>query len=136
MEAIADSDNPSSPLADLSRTINLWVRSPSDRYVKSVKVNDDGAYISAMCIDPAEFPAFLRKLPGSVHMSGTLQPIVQYVRTMGLPDNTVPRKYPSPFPKENRLTVYAKDVSTLYSELNKSPLMYERLQDYIVNLCN
>ncbi len=136
MEAIADTDDPSSPLSDLSDLLNMWIKSPSDRYVKSIKVNEDGAYVSAMCIDPVEFPAFLRRLPGSVHMSGTLQPIIQYVRTMGLPDNTIPRKYPSPFPKENRMTVYAKDVSTLYTELNKSPAMYEKLQDYIVDLCN
>ncbi len=135
-DAIADSDNPSSPMMDMAENLMKWIRSPSDRYVKAVKVNDDGEYLSASCIDPSEFPAFLRRLNGSIHMSGTLQPLSQYVRVMGLPDNTIPRKYPSPFPKENRKTVYANDVTTLYSELNKSPAMYARLTKYIVDLCN
>ena len=136
MDAIADSDNPSSPLWDLAVNLEKWVRSPSDRYVKSIKVNDDGEYLSASCIDPSEIPMFFRKLNGSIHMSGTLQPITQYVRVMGLPDDTIPRKYPSPFDPANRRTVYAKDVTTLYSELSKNPAMYERLQDCIVNLCD
>lgn len=136
MDAISDTDNPSSPLWDLAVNLEKWVRSPSDRYVKSIKVNDDGEYLSAACIDPSEIPLFFRKLNGSIHMSGTLQPITQYVRVLGLPDNTIPRKYPSPFPAENRRTVYYKDVTTLYSELSKNPGMYEKLQDCIVNLCD
>ena len=136
MEAIADTDNPQSPLWDFAVNLKKWIGSPDDRYVKAIKVNDDGEYLSASCIDPTEIPQFLRRLNGSVHMSGTLQPIAQYVRVMGLPDDTIPRKYPSPFPPENRRTVYARDVTTLYSELNKNPAMYDRLQDYIVRLCD
>lgn len=45
LEAIADTEDPSSPLADLTDALNRWIRSPPERYVKSVKVNDDGALV-------------------------------------------------------------------------------------------
>lgn len=136
MESIADTDNPFSPLGELSDSLVKWVRSKSGRYVKAIKVDDDGAFLSAACIDPSSFPAFLNRLEGSVHMSGTLQPVSQYARVMGLPDDTIPRKYPSPFPKENRRTIYSRTLTTNYKELNSNPRMFSDMERTIAELCN
>ncbi|AGI47783.1 Rad3-related DNA helicase [Thermoplasmatales archaeon BRNA1] len=135
-EAIADTDSPDSPLLDFAILLGKWVKSPEDRYIKVVRTNEEGEFIQASCIDPADVPAFLRKLPGAVHMSGTLQPLAQYARVMGLPDNTLPRKYPSPFPKENKKVVYATDVTSEFKTLKENPSMQKRLDDYVIRLCN
>jgi len=74
-------------------------------------------------------------LKGSVHMSGTLQPLDQYVRTMDLPATTEKKIYPTPFPPENRKVVYVTDVTTKYEDL-KRPGMTERIASHIIRLCN
>ncbi len=135
-ESIADTDAPSSPVLELGRLLEAWVKSPADRYVRAVRTNDDGEYLTASCIDPVDIVRFMNALPGAVHMSGTLQPLAQYARVMGLPGDSVPRTYPSPFPKENKLVVYAKDVTTNYNDLKANPSMWSRIERMTAQMCN
>ncbi len=135
-EAIADTDAPSSPVLEFGRLMESWVRSPADRYVRAVRSNEDGEYLTASCIDPTDIVRFMNALPGAVHMSGTLQPLAQYARVMGLPSNSVPRTYPSPFPAENKMVVYAKDVTTNYNDLKANPSMWNRIERMTAQMCN
>lgn len=135
-EAIADTDAPSSPLLETAVLLKAWVNSPNDRYVKAVKVNEEGEFLSASCIDPVDICKFMNELPGAVHMSGTLQPLDNYAKVLGLPDTSIPRTYPSPFPKENKLVVYSKDVTTNFQELKNNPSMKAKLQRTVAQLCN
>ncbi len=135
-EAIADTDAPSSPLLEFATLLKAWVNSPNDRYVKAIKVNEDGEYLSASCIDPVDICKFMNELPGAVHMSGTLQPLDTYAKVLGLPMTSIPRTYPSPFPKENKSVIYAKDVTTNFQELQKNPAMKANLQRMVAQLCN
>ncbi len=135
-EAIADTDAPSSPLLEFAILLKKWVMSPADRYVKSIKVNDEGEFLSASCIDPVDICTFMNSLSGAVHMSGTLQPLDNYAKVLGLPADSIPRTYPSPFPKENKLVVYSKDVTTNYQELQNNPAMKSKLQRTVAQLCN
>ncbi|MCQ2079894.1 MAG: DEAD/DEAH box helicase family protein, partial [archaeon] len=107
-EAIADTEAPASPLLEFAELLKRWVKSPADRYVKAVKVNEDGEMLTASCIDPVDIAKFMNSLKGAVHMSGTLQPLDNYAKVLGLPMNSVPRTYPSPFPKENKKVIYSK----------------------------
>lgn len=135
-EATADADASSSPLLELSELLERWIRAPADRYVKIVSTGTRGASLKASCIDPSDIVRFMNSLDGAVHMSGTLRPLDQYAKVMGLPKNSVPRTYPSPFPKENLKVVYAKGVSTKYSRLKSDPNMMPRIERTIVQLCN
>lgn len=135
-EAIADTDAPSSPVLELGHLLEAWIKSPDDRYVRAVRADQEGEFLSASCIDPADIVTFMRSLPGAVHMSGTLQPLAQYARVMGLPSNSVPRTYPSPFPKENKLVVYTRDMSTKYDDLKSNPDMWPKIQRTVAQLCN
>lgn len=135
-KAISDTDAPSSPLLELATLLSLWFDSPSDRYVKSIHASEDGASIRAACIDPIDIGRFMNQIKGAVHMSGTLQPLDNYAKVLGLPANAVPRTYPSPFPKENKLVVYSKDLTTNYMEMQRDPSMKDRLNQTVARLCN
>ncbi len=135
-QEIADSDAPSSPFLELAELLDRWVRSPAESYVKAVRADGDGAFLTASCIDPTDIVRFMQALPGAVHMSGTLQPLAQYASVMGLPKNAVPRTYPSPFPRENRLVVYAKGVTTNYGVLKSNPAMMAKIERTTAQLCN
>lgn len=135
-KAVSDTDAPSSPLLELATLLSLWFNSPPDRYVKSIRASEDGPSIRAACIDPLDIGRFMRKIKGAVHMSGTLQPLDNYAKVLGLPADSVPRTYPSPFPKENKLVVYSKDLTTNYAELQKDPEMKTRLCRTVAQLCN
>ncbi len=135
-DAIADSESPSSPVLELAQLLKLWTYSSQDRYVRAVRTGEEGEYLTASCIDPADIVKFMQALPGAVHMSGTLQPLDQYAKVMGLPKNAIPRTYPSPFPAENRKVIYAKNVTTNYRDLKEDPTIMPRLQRLTAELCN
>jgi DNA excision repair protein ERCC-2 len=124
-----------SELFVLGVSLNDWISSSAGGYIKAIKTDKNGEFLCASCIDPSEITMFIRSLKGSVHMSGTLQPLEQYVRTMGLPETTVMNVYDTPFPPENRSVVYVNDVTTKYEEF-KQKGMIEKMAGHIVKLCN
>ena len=135
MDAMAERENPLiSDIYTLGVALKDWAMSDDDRYVRSVKTSDNGEYLFAACIDPSDIVKFMQEQEGAVHMSGTLQPLEQYYRIMGLPRTTIARTYPSPFPKENRSVVYVDDVTTRYDR--RDPPMIARIERRIVDLCN
>ena len=129
-------DNRVSEIQNLGILMNDWCSSASDRFVRSLKIDQDGEYLSAKCIDPYEISLFLNSIPGAIHMSGTLQPLDQYARVLGLKGNPRFRMYPSPFPSENRSVLYVSDVTTQQKEMQKDPEMQKRIERYIAMLCN
>ncbi|MDR3283265.1 MAG: ATP-dependent DNA helicase, partial [Candidatus Methanoplasma sp.] len=137
MDALAErGEYGASEIYALGAALKSWIASDSDSYVRSVKTGQDGEYLSASCIDPSDIVEFMRSLDGAVHMSGTLQPLEQYYKVMGLPKNTLARTYPSPFPKENKMVVYVDDVTTKFDEMSRDPSMATRIERKIAQLCN
>ncbi|AMK13789.1 DNA repair helicase Rad3 [methanogenic archaeon mixed culture ISO4-G1] len=129
-------ENRVSDIQSLGVLMKDWCSSASARFVRSLKIDQDGEYLSAKCIDPEEISSFLNSIPGAIHMSGTLQPLDQYARVMGLKGNPRFRMYPSPFPPENRSVIYVGDVTTQQREMQKDPSMQNRIERYIAMLCN
>ena len=129
-------ENRVSELLTLGTSLRRWIDSKDDKYVRTVKRDEKDVAIHAACIDPFDVIQFILSIKGVIHMSGTLKPLVQYAKIMCLPIGTPMRVYPSPFPPENRSVVYVDDVTTRYQDLNNSPSMRRRIEDYIVNLCN
>ena len=120
----------------LGTALKDWVLSPDDQYIKTIKADDEGEFLSAACIDPKDITGFMRGLKGAVHMSGTLQPLDQYIRTIGLPQSTVSRIYESPFPPENKAVIYVNELTTKYDEMKRDPGMMHRIEKMTVRLCN
>lgn len=129
-------ENRVSEIQSLGVAMKDWCSSANHRFVRSLKVDLEGEYLSAACIDPYEITSFLNSLKGAVHMSGTLQPLDQYARVLGLSGNPRFRVYPSPFPTENKSVIYVKDVTTQQKEMKADPTMQNRIEKHIVNLCN
>ena len=122
-----------SELLMLGTSLKDWISSDKDQIIKIIKADSDGEMLCASCIDPFGITSFIRSLRGAIHMSGTLQPLEQYVRTMGLPRTTAMRVYPTPFPPENRSVIYVNGVNT------KHPIiagMVDALAAHIIKLCN
>ena len=124
-----------SDLFVLGISLKDWISSDEGQFIKTIKADKDGEMLCASCIDPSDITMFIRSLKGTIHMSGTLQPLEQYARTMGLPGTAVMRIYPAPFPPENRSVIYVNDVSTKYDRLKEAG-MTERIAQYIIKLCN
>lgn len=136
-EKLIDSgDNRVSAVQDLAEKMGLWFSSGSDRFVRTINVGDDGEFLRATCIDPEEISGFLNAVPGTVHMSGTLQPLDQYARVLGLGGNPRFRTYPSPFPKEHKLVLYDREVTTRQKDMKADPTMQSRIERKIVLLCD
>ncbi len=129
-------ENRVSEIQTLGFAMRDWCSSASERFVRSLKIDQDGEYLSAKCIDPAEISVFLNSIPGAIHMSGTLQPLDQYARVLGLKGNPRFRMYPSPFPADNKRVLYVNDVTTQQKEMQKDQSMQNRLERYIAMLCN
>ena len=135
MEALAEKENYTiSEIYTLGVALKDWMMSDDSRYIRSVKTSESGEYLYAACIDPSDIVKFMQEQKGAVHMSGTLQPLEQYYKIMGLPRTTIARTYPSPFPKENRSVVYVNDVTTRYEK--RDPVMIARIEKRISDLCN
>ncbi len=137
MDVLLDKgENDMSPVYMLGTALKNWTSSGGESYVRSIKTNEDGEFLSAACIDPTDIVRFMQGLDGAIHMSGTLQPLEQYYKVMGLPRNTLARTYPSPFPPENRSVVYVENLTTKYDVMSKDPSMSTRIERTIASLCN
>lgn len=129
-------ENRVSELYTLGVALKNWISSEHSKYVRIVEAGENGEVLRAACIDPHDVTRFLRSTGGGIHMSGTLRPLDQYVRVMGLPNDTFTAVYPSPFPPENRRVVYVSNVTTAYKEMNADPSIFSRIEKRIAKLCN
>jgi DNA excision repair protein ERCC-2 len=125
-----------SPVYTVAAALKDWTAAGGDRHVKAVKADDNGEYLSATCIDPHDIVMFMRGLDSALHMSGTLQPLEQYHKIMGLPSDTLARTYPSPFPPGNRSVVYVDDLTTKYDVMQRDKAMSTKIVRRIAALCN
>ena len=104
---------PTSATFTLGRDLTNWVASDNARYVRRATM-EEGGMIEAYCLDPKGALSFFHEVHGSIHMSGTLRPLDQYVRVTSLGENTKTAIFESPFPKENRKVLFVEDVEAKY----------------------
>ncbi len=125
---------PRSHLYTLAKFILYWMECTDGSHVFLVSGGDNPA-LEAYCLDPSEAALPLRLCRSSISMSGTLAPLQDYCKDMGLWEADT-EEFPSPFNPDNRRTVYVSDVSTKYSELNSDDGTYDRLKRYIIDTVN
>jgi DNA excision repair protein ERCC-2 len=84
------------------------------------------ARLEIVALDPSEItePVF-SEVHSSIVMSGTLQPLEAYIQITKLPEDTVRKVVPSPFPREHVLPLVCQDVTTAMEE--RTPQMYRAI---------
>jgi len=124
---------PRSYVYHTARFLTYWQTLEAGEYIKLVVQNETKA-IEAYCLDAALACKPILECHGSVHMSGTLRPLDEYRRSIGLPDDSRTAQIPSPFPPENRMVLFADDVTTKYEELERDHSMMDTLAGHISEL--
>jgi DNA excision repair protein ERCC-2 len=126
---------PRSYIFSLGAFLNFWMNMDEEYYVKLI-VGGDNPYFEGSCLDPAVACRFFHDSAGSLHMSGTLSPLYEYRDSIGLPQSSVLRTFPSPFPKENRRIFYSEEVSTKFEEMAQDEGMIPKIEGHVVDVCN
>lgn len=121
---------PRSFLRSIGNFLLSWI-SLDNRWVKLVEKEGENVRIVAYCLDSSIASSILDSFYCSIHMSGTLQPIEEYKKSIGI--DAVTAIFPSPFPKENRRVFYIEGITTKYY---MSSDMVEKIAGYIEKICN
>jgi DNA excision repair protein ERCC-2 len=126
---------PRSYIFSLGAFINFWLKMDEEYYVKLV-VGGENPRFEGYCLDPSIACSFLEESAGSLHMSGTLAPLYEYRDSIGLPEGTMLRTFPSPFPAENRRIFYSEEVTTKFEEMAQDDNIIPRMEEMVVACCN
>lgn len=129
---------PRSYLHNLGVFLGFWTTVEMDQYIKLVVDSGQGKNprVEAYCLDPSIGTSVLRDVHCSIHMSGTLEPLDEYRDSLGLPLETRLAVYPSPFPPENRIIFFVRDVTTRYDELMKDKTILPQMWRHVSGICN
>ena len=99
------------------------------------KTGGSSAKLEVVALDPSKITApVFSSVYCSVCMSGTLQPLESYVKITHLPESTVCKAVPSPFPPEHILSLVCCGVSTAMQQ--RTPGMYKKLVKRIVEVAH
>lgn len=103
-----------------------------ENYVTYSELETDGRFkVRLFCVNPAEnLSAFLEYGAGTVFFSATLLPIHYYKELLSVEEDDYAIYAETSFPRENRLLLMGRDVSTKYTMRGAG--MYERIAGYIV----
>ncbi len=123
---------PRSYMRSLASFIRNWMVCDDDCYTKLINGGEKVSF-EAYCMDPYLAAEPFRACRSSIHMSGTLEPLEEYVGELGL-DGAMVRSFGSPFDPANLLTLCATDVTTKYDDMSRDPEMIQHLEDWSVRI--
>lgn len=103
-----------------------------ENYVIYSEYQQDGRFmVKLFCVNPAvNLQAYLEYGIGTVFFSATLLPVRYYKRLLSVETDDYAIYADSPFPKDSRLLLIGRDVSTRYTQ--RGPEMYRQIASYIV----
>lgn len=103
-----------------------------ENYVIYSELETDGRFkVKLFCINPAvNLQNYLAQGNGTVFFSATLLPIRYYKNLLSVEEDDYAIYIESSFPRENRLILLGRDVSTRYTR--RGPEMYRKIADYIL----
>lgn len=104
-----------------------------ENYVIYSELEEDGRFkVKLYCINPAvNLQNYLEKGNSTVFFSATLLPIHYYKRLLSVEKEDYAIYAESSFPKENRLLLIGRDVSTRFTQ--RGERMYQRIAAYIAS---
>ncbi|MBW2965014.1 ATP-dependent DNA helicase [Candidatus Woesearchaeota archaeon] len=102
---------------------------------KKTKRGESIIMLSYRCLDPSIVSAqTIDACHSTIIMSGTLTPTEMYKDILGFPDDTVVRRYKSPFPESNRLSLIVPETTTKFSQRN--PEQFRRIAEICAEITN
>ena len=127
-----------SSLGIIAQFLHIWL-GPDKGYARiiSQKESSRGEIImlSYRCLDPSEVSSTaIDSVHSTIIMSGTLTPIDMYKDLLGFPPETIMKKYPSPFPAKNRLSIIVPETTTKYAA--RSPAQFKRMAEILADITN
>ncbi|MCX6774174.1 MAG: ATP-dependent DNA helicase [Candidatus Micrarchaeota archaeon] len=91
--------------------------SGEEGFVDIITKKESGYALSRRSLDPSSLSKCINNFHSAAVISATLNPIDMYVDLLGIDKKRALSKvYPSPFPKENRMTLITEGVTTKYSK--------------------
>ncbi len=129
---LAEGKSPRSYIHGMSEFLLKWLETLGDESfinVASTYMSREKtltAKLELVALDPAKVTApVFNSAYATLVMSGTLQPLEAYARITKLPENTVKRIIPAPFPKEHVLSLVCLGVTTAMDK--RVPTMYQTI---------
>lgn len=127
-----------SSLGSVAEFLDTW-KGPDVGYVRIISQievrRESMVVLSYRCLDPAIVTKeTIENAHSTIIMSGTLTPTAMYKDLLGFPAGTVERRYPSPFPDKNRLSMIIPDTTTKFAARNEE--MYERIAKICAEIVN
>jgi len=127
---------PRSYIHSLGAFMLFWEGIDATEYVKLIVGGEENgeernSRLEAACLDPSLASSIINECSASIHISGTLAPLHEYRDSVGLPEDTVMARFPSPFPEENLKILAVDDVTTKYDEWNRDRTMADRIAGHI-----
>lgn len=129
--SVADQDMMSELYLEIRHFVNMYDGMDNDYTIYSDYASSGDFCLHLQCMDPSRnLKLCLEKGRSAVFFSATLLPVKYYVEQLGGDSKEDYAVYaPSPFPKENRIIMIARDVSTKYTR--RSAEEYEKIAEYI-----
>ena len=124
---------PRSYVHGASGFLTFWQTLDESEYVKLITKYEAKAF-EAYCLDSSIACKPIAECHSSIHMSGTLKPLDEYRDSIGLPRDARLADVPSPFPPENRLVLYADDVTTKYEDIERDEKMADKIAEHISSI--
>ena len=129
---LVEGKSPRSYIHGMSEFLLKWLETLGDESFINVaskymsRENVPTAKLEIVALDPSKITApVFSSAYSSIVMSGTLQPLEAYARITKLPENTIKRIVPSPFPKEHVLSIVCLGVTTAMEK--RVPAMYRTI---------
>lgn len=110
-----------------------WMMLEESEYAKLI-VGGENPALETYCLNPAKVTDVLNECHSSIHVSGTLAPLMEYRDSIGLPEETACISLPSPFQKENRIVLFTENMSTKYETLARDKDMIPRMKEQILRI--
>lgn len=123
---------PRSYMRSLGAFLQRWMECEDECFAKLINGGDNPSF-EAYCMDPYFAAEPFRDCRSSIHMSGTLEPLEEYVEELGLEGAAI-RSFMSPFDPANLLTLYDDSVTTKHDEMMRDPGMISRLEESTVRI--
>ena len=110
----------------------------SESHLRLIRRRNGKIRIHHLCLDPSIVTGErFEQCHSVILMSGTLKPGEMYRDLLGLnKKNTEIKEYPSPFPKENKLNIITKDITTKYEKRNETEFkkIAKRIEQIVDNI--
>lgn len=103
-------------------------------HVPLVERDGGSVRLATYALDVTLVTGILSDFAGTIHLSGTLHPLDEYRDTVGLdPEHARLARFPSPFPRENRLVLVDDEHTTRHEDVARDPGLWrdigERLKE-------